>query len=111
MRRKIILLLVLGLLPLGYLLLRPVLEIATGYTAKQYCSGLHISAMPQEFIWQHDIAPRMAALGPLRRWLKAGLEIAPNSVSSRLLGVQSKAVYRPGVGATFLTCQRVCFPP
>ncbi|MBA6413480.1 serine hydrolase [Parahaliea sp. F7430] len=101
MLRKMILLLVVGLLPLGYfLLLRPVLEIATGYTAKQYCSGLQISAMPQEFIWQYDIAPRMAALGPLRRWLKAGVEIAPNSVSSRLLGVQSKAVYRPALGCT-----------
>ncbi|WP_206613571.1 serine hydrolase domain-containing protein [Parahaliea mediterranea] len=93
-------LLVAALLVLAWLGARPALQVATGYTAKQLCSGLKVSGLPEALLWQADLLPRMAVMGPLRQWLQAGVRVDADGVSSQLLGVHSRAYFEPGAGCT-----------
>ncbi|TXS95118.1 serine hydrolase [Parahaliea aestuarii] len=87
-------------LALGWVAARPALQVATGYTAKQLCSGLKVSRLPEELLWQQDVLPRMAMMGPLRELLRAGVRVSDSGVSSRLLGVESRAYFESGAGCT-----------
>lgn len=79
---------------------RPALQVAAGYTAKQLCSGVLVSALPLDEVWARDVAPRMALIGPLRGLLRAGVRVDESGVSSRFLGVSARAGYRGEAGCT-----------
>ncbi|MBN7796990.1 serine hydrolase domain-containing protein [Parahaliea mediterranea] len=96
----IVSLVLIGLVALAWVLLRPALEVAVGYTAKQTCSGLLVSGLPADFIWERDVAPRMAILGPLRDRLRGGITPQRTGVSSTFLGVTARASYAPGRGCS-----------
>jgi len=75
-------------------------HIVTGYSAKQLCSGLFIAGLPEEFIVERDIRPRMAMLGPANSLLQLFSNDSGKSVESTFLGFSSTAQYRPTTGCT-----------
>lgn len=48
----------------GWWYLAMAANIATGYSAKQLCSGVLVGNLPEAFVLEQDIHPRMATLGP-----------------------------------------------
>jgi len=75
-------------------------HIATGYSAKQLCSGMFVAGLPEEFILETDIEPRMAVLGPALGLLHMVSDKSGKSVESTLLGFSSTAQYQPATGCT-----------
>lgn len=76
------------------------LGIATGYTAKQLCSTHFVSELPDQFIWDTDVYPRMELMGPLRPLLSYEVDEPGRAVSSSLLGFTSTARYLGATGCT-----------
>jgi CubicO group peptidase (beta-lactamase class C family) len=72
--------------------------IATGYAAKQLCSGVWVSGLPPAFVIERDIEPRMAILGPALPLLETRLDPAAVGAASSLLGVTSQARFMPPYG-------------
>lgn len=75
-------------------------HIATGYSAKQLCSGVFVAGLPEAFIRERDIEPRMAVLGPLLSHLKLESDPYEKTVEAHFLGFSSIAEYRPATGCT-----------
>ncbi len=73
-------------------------HIATGYSAKQLCSGIFVAGLPEKFILERDIEPRMAILGPALGLLHMVSDKSGKSVKSTFLGFSSTAQYRPATG-------------
>lgn len=67
-------------------------DVATGYAAKQLCSGVFVAGMPADFVRQQDIDLAMASLGPLLPRLEARVA-GSNRVTATLLGSESVAVF------------------
>lgn len=77
---------------------RNALDVATGYSAKQLCSGVFVAGLPESFIIDNDIRVSLAVMGPL--WSQMRLAIDPERRESHasLLGSASHAVYRGDAG-------------
>jgi len=73
-------------------------KIGVGYSAKQLCSGVFVSALPGEFTLQYDIAPRLQSIGPLSGWLTT--EVASDGASATLFTASATATYTPPYGCT-----------
>lgn len=82
----------LGAMALGLRQLHPMAQVATGYAAKQLCSGVFVAGLPETFILEKDIRPRMAILGPARPLLRHELDTVAGTVRSTLLTASSTAV-------------------
>ena len=39
--------------------------IGAGYAAKQICSGVFVARLPEQFVVETDVLPRLATVGPL----------------------------------------------
>ncbi len=75
-------------------------HLATGYSAKQLCSGIFVAGLPEEFIVERDILPRMATLGPALPLLKLETDTGASLTKASFLGFSSTAQYQPGTGCT-----------
>ena len=75
-------------------------HIATGYSAKQLCSGIFVAGLPEEFVLGTDIGPRMAILGPAQGLLNMVSDKSGKSVEATFLGFSSTAQYSPATGCT-----------
>ncbi|MEE4249047.1 MAG: serine hydrolase [Alcanivoracaceae bacterium] len=84
----------------GIWIARGAMQVAVGYSAKQLCSAVFVSGLPETFAKDRDILPRMAILGPLRGSLKMHTDTAAGLVSASLLGVSANAVHIAGRGCT-----------
>ena len=85
-----IVLLVGAALALGWRQLQDATEVAVGYSAKQLCSGVFVAGLPEKFVIDTDIYPRMAILGPALPFLQLQVDAAANTASASLL--MSRAV-------------------
>lgn len=76
-------------------------DIITGYSAKQLCSGVFVAELPQSFVLDRDINPRVGSyLGPALGLLKMSIDRKNEEVKIRFLGFSSTARHWPGVGCT-----------
>ncbi len=75
-------------------------HVATGYSAKQLCSGIFVAGLPKEFIVERDINPNMEILGPARSLLNMRVDEHGKRVESRLLGFTSIAKFNSATGCT-----------
>ena len=73
------------------------LEVATGYSAKQLCSGVFVAGLTPDFVIENDIHLSMATLGPLLPWLEVALA-EPQRAWARLFGIEAEAVYTGETG-------------
>ena len=44
-----------------------ILGIATGYTAKQLCYTHFVAELPDQFVWDYDVFPRMEVMGAAQK--------------------------------------------
>lgn len=75
-------------------------HIVTGYSAKQLCSGVFVAGLPEEFVVEKDINPRMVFLGPALSLLDTQVDEREKQAESRFLGFSSIAQYKPATGCT-----------
>ena len=76
-------------------------EVATGYSAKQLCSGVFVAGLPARFVIERDILPRMALLGPARGLLDLTVDAQKGEARASLLGVRARAgVQDPATGCS-----------
>ncbi|MFT6051996.1 MAG: CubicO group peptidase (beta-lactamase class C family) [Halioglobus sp.] len=76
-------------------------DIVTGYSAKQLCSGVFVAELPQSFVLDRDINPRMRSyLGPALGLLQMRVDRKNEEVKTQFLGFSSTAQHRAGVGCT-----------
>lgn len=76
-------------------------QVAVGYSAKQLCSGVFVSAMPRDFVVARDILPRMASLGPAVKLLSLDIDAARGEARASLLAASAVAGYQsPARGCT-----------
>jgi CubicO group peptidase (beta-lactamase class C family) len=74
--------------------------IGAGYAAKQICSGVFVSRLPERFIVDTDVLPRLATVGPLAQLLDYELDTNKRQVVARMLGQTVTAQHRPRYGCT-----------
>ena len=86
----------------GMSLLALASEIAAGYAAKQICSGVFVARLPEHYVVEKDVLPRLATVGPLAQLLDYELDAREKSVSARMLGQQVTVRYHAGYGCTLL---------
>ncbi len=76
-------------------------QVAVGYSAKQLCSGVFVSALPRDFVVARDILPRMAILGPALELLSLEVDTARGEARASLLAASAVAGYQsPARGCT-----------
>ncbi|GAB5413802.1 MAG: serine hydrolase [Congregibacter sp.] len=97
--KLILVLIVLAVMASAYGL-RGAATVAVGYSAKQLCSGVFVAGLPESFVRERDIEPRMSILGPALSLLEVKTESSTGTVSSRLFGVEATATHRTGLGCT-----------
>ena len=74
--------------------------IGAGYAAKQICSGVFVARLPEQFVVETDVRPRLATVGPLAQLLDYELNTNNRQVVARMLGRTVTAQYRPRYGCT-----------
>lgn len=75
---------------------RGAMQVAVGYSAKQLYSGVVVAGLPEDFVRDQDILPRMAILGPLLGFLAMQVTCGDGLVSASLPGVSAGAVHIAG---------------
>ncbi|MEE4190688.1 MAG: serine hydrolase [Halieaceae bacterium] len=95
MSRKVLVVLLVLLVPLawGVRWASQALEVATGYSAKQLCSGVYLSKFDPDFVIENDIYLSMGVLGPLLSQLELEVDTDHARTRAKLLGVESVAIY------------------
>jgi CubicO group peptidase (beta-lactamase class C family) len=97
LRVALVVLVVAGLAALS-VIGRDAVQVAIGYSAKQYCSAVFVSGLPAEFVEARDIRPRMAILGPLISQLRLSADMDRGVAEADFLAARARAVHREGVG-------------
>lgn len=100
--KVLVLLLVLALPALGFVG-HGAFKVATGYSAKQLCSGVFLANLPADFIESHDIRPRLAILGPVLGALKFNVDESAGFAEASLLWVNARATHLDNRGCTLNT--------
>jgi len=72
--------------------------IGAGYAAKQICSGVFVARLPEQFVVETDVLPRLATVGPLTQLLDYALDSTEQSVVASLLGQTATAQHQPRYG-------------
>ncbi len=76
--------------------------IGAGYAAKQVCSGVFVARLPERFIVETDVLPRLATVSPLHHLLTYQLNVDERMVTARMLGQKIRVQHRSGYGCTVL---------
>jgi CubicO group peptidase (beta-lactamase class C family) len=74
--------------------------IGAGYAAKQICSGVFVARLPERFIVDTDVLPRLATVGPLAQLLDYELDTNKRQVAAHMLGRTVTAQHHPRYGCT-----------
>jgi CubicO group peptidase (beta-lactamase class C family) len=74
--------------------------IGSGYAAKQICSGVFVARLPERFIVDTDVLPRLATVGPLAQLLDYELDTNKRQVAAHMLGRTVTAQHHPRYGCT-----------
>jgi len=74
--------------------------IGAGYAAKQICSGVFVARLPEQFVVDTDVLPRLATVGPLAQLLDYDLDTKERRVAAHMLGQTVTAQHRPRYGCT-----------
>ena len=74
--------------------------VGAGYAAKQICSGVFVARLPEQFVVNTDVLPRLATVGPLAELLGYEVDYKQREVLARMLGQRVTAQYREGYGCT-----------
>ena len=74
--------------------------IGAGYAAKQICSGVFVAQLPEKFVVETDVLPRLATVGPLAQLLDYELDTNKRQVAAQMLGQTVTAQHRPRFGCT-----------
>lgn len=69
------------------------LEVVTGYSAKQLCSGVFVAELEPDFIIENDIHLSMGVLGPLLSRLQLEVDVERTRSRASLLGAEAEAVW------------------
>ena len=76
--------------------------VGAGYAAKQLCSGIFVAHLPERFILDTDVLPRLATVGPLATLFSYDLNERQGAVSASMLGQQQTARYSTRYGCTLV---------
>jgi CubicO group peptidase (beta-lactamase class C family) len=91
----VLILAVVGALVAGYIYVKPIAAIGTGYAAKILCSSVYVSGRTYEAVMSEDL--EMAG----DYYISAGLDEKHQAAEASLLGIfTTRAVFRPGLGCT-----------
>ena len=74
--------------------------IGAGYAAKQVCSGVFVARLPEQFVLETDVLPRLATVGPLAQLLNYEVDTRQQQVVANMLGQTVIAQHRPRYGCT-----------
>ena len=74
--------------------------IGAGYAAKQLCSGIFVARLPERFVLNTDVLPRLATVGPMAALLDYEIDHARQNVSTSMLGQEKTAQFERGFGCT-----------
>ena len=88
---KILLLTVVLLIAAAVVYLTHARPVVTGYAAKQMCSGLWVSRLPESWLREGAIAP---ALEPASAWLEYQIDTSQYRVTTSFLGFEQTALWR-----------------
>ena len=90
----------LALLARGLSFLMDAGAIGAGYAAKQLCSGIFVARLPEHFVLNTDVLPRLATVGPMAALLDYEMDPEQQNVSASMLGQEMTAQFRRGFGCT-----------
>lgn len=103
LRRLVFILIIFGGIGLGSVFVYGQLRVVAGYSAKQMCSGVFVSNLPQSFLYTADILPRFALLGPAQSWVEVRVDREGGFAEASILGIRSRATHRYETGCTLFS--------
>ena len=74
--------------------------IGAGYAAKQICSGVFVARLPEQFVVDTDVLPRLTTVGPLAQLLDYELDTKKRQVAAHMLGQTVTAQHHLRYGCT-----------
>ena len=77
--------------------------IGAGYAAKQICSGVFVARLPEHFVLNTDVLPRLATVAPLPHLLSYNVDTQQRTVTARMLGQKVRVEHQPTSGCTLLS--------